>query len=125
MGTVKVKRIYEPVEKEDGIRILVDRLWPRGVKKEDAHLTVWMKEIAPTTDLRKWFNHHPEKWEEFVARYTLELQKNDAVKSLLDTINHYNTVTLLYAARNEQYNHAKVLQQFMVNYSLFTHMRLT
>lgn len=113
MGTVQIKRIYEPAEKSDGKRILVDRLWPRGVKKELAQLDDWMKTVAPSTDLRKWFNHDVAKWQEFTARYTLELKENSAVNELLDMVKKNKMVTLLYAAHDEDHNHAVVLLQFI------------
>ena len=113
MGTVKIKRIYEPFDKQDGVRILVDRLWPRGVKKETTHLDEWMKAIAPSTELRKWFNHDKPKWDQFQLKYTHELKQNDAVKALLDLTKKHKTITLLYAAHDEQHNHALVLQQFI------------
>lgn len=113
MGKIQLKRIYEPVEETDGIRILIDRLWPRGVKKETAHIDEWMKEIAPSTDLRKWFDHDPAKWQEFIARYSVELKQNDTVNHLAQLINKNDTVTLLYAAHDEQHNHALVLHQFI------------
>ena len=113
MGTVKIKRIYEPFDKQDGVRILVDRLWPRGVKKETAHLDEWMKAIAPSTELRKWFNHDAPKWGEFQLKYTHELTQNDAVKNLLDLAKKHKTITLLYAAHDEEHNHALVLQHFI------------
>jgi uncharacterized protein YeaO (DUF488 family) len=113
MGTVKIKRIYEPFDEQDGMRILVDRLWPRGVKKETVRLDDWMKEIAPSNELRKWFNHDTPNWDQFQSKYTHELTQNDAVKDLLDLIKKHKTVTLLYAAHDEQHNHALVLQQFI------------
>lgn len=113
MATIKIKRIYEPFEKEDGRRILVDRLWPRGVKKETAHLDEWMKATAPSADLRKWFDHDPAKWSEFYSRYTLELKQNDAVRDLLNMAKKGGVLTLLYGARDEQHNQALVLQQFI------------
>jgi len=113
METVQIKRIYEPADDADGKRILVDRLWPRGVTKEAAQLDEWMKEIAPSVSLREWFHHDPSKWEEFKVKYMFELKQNSAVKDLLDIINKNNKVTLLYAARDEQHNHALVLHQFI------------
>ncbi len=98
MGTIQVKRIYEPVEKTDGVRILVDRLWPRGVKKEAAHLDEWMKAIAPSDALRKWFHHDPAEWQEFEGKYVLELKQNNAVNDLLDIISK-NKTCLKNAAR--------------------------
>lgn len=113
MGTVKIKRIYEPVQEQDGVRILVDRLWPRGVKKETAHLDGWMKAIAPSAELRKWFHHDPHSWDHFQLKYTQELSQNDAVKELLRYIKDNKTTTLLYAAQDEHHNHALVLQHFI------------
>lgn len=113
MATIKIKRIYEPLEKEDGMRILVDRLWPRGVKKEAAHLDEWMKTVAPSAALRKWFDHDPAKWKEFYSKYTLELQQNDAVGDLLHLAKKDGVLTLLYGAHDEQHNQALVLQQFI------------
>jgi uncharacterized protein YeaO (DUF488 family) len=113
MGTIKVKRIYEPAEKKDGLRILVDRLWPRGMKKEDAHIDEWLKAIAPSDQLRKRFHSDTSKWEEFEAKYKLELQQNEAVKQLLDIAAKHPVVTLLYSVRDEHRNHALVLRQFL------------
>jgi uncharacterized protein YeaO (DUF488 family) len=113
MATVKIKRIYEPFDEQDGMRILVDRLWPRGVKKETAHLDEWMKAVAPSTELRKWFNHDTPNWDQFKLKYTHELTQNNAVEELLHVIKNNKTVTLLYAAHDEQRNHALVLQQFI------------
>jgi uncharacterized protein YeaO (DUF488 family) len=114
MATVQIKRIYQPADETDGKRILVDRLWPRGVKKETAHLDDWMKDIAPSTELRKWFNHDAAVWQEFEARYVLELKQNaTAVNKLLDVVKANNKVTLLYAAHDEIHNHALVLLHFV------------
>ena len=113
MGTVQVKRVYEPVEPTDGKRILVDRLWPRGMKKETAHLDEWLKDIAPSTELRKWFHHDAAEWQEFTARYMLELKQNNAVNTLIDIISKNKTVTLLYGAHDTEHNHALVLLQFI------------
>ena len=113
MGTVQVKRVYEPVEATDGKRILVDRLWPRGMKKESAHLDEWLKDIAPSTELRKWFHHDVAEWHEFTACYMLELKQNSAVNTLLDIIDRNKTVTLLYGAPDTEHNHALVLLQFI------------
>ena len=110
---IKTKRIYEPATKTDGYRILVDRLWPRGMKKEAAQIDEWMKEVAPSTALRKWFNHEPEKWEEFVTKYKAELQDADAFKVLLAAVAGHKTVTLLYAAKDELYNQAIALSNFL------------
>ena len=117
MGTLQIKRIYEPPEKNDGFRILVDRLWPRGVKKEDAKVDVWMKEAGPTTALRKWFNHEPEKWQEFSRRYKAELKHletvSELVKELIEAVKKNKKVTLLYGAKDENHNQALVLQEFL------------
>jgi uncharacterized protein YeaO (DUF488 family) len=113
MTKLKTKRIYEPVEITDGLRVLVDRLWPRGFTKERANVDVWLKTIAPSADLRKWFNHDIKNWDEFNARYLFELKQNSAVKELLDLLAKNETVTLLYAAHDDQHNHAIVLQQFI------------
>lgn len=112
---IKIKRIYEHAAKSDGYRILVDRLWPRGLKKEEAKIDFWLKEIAPSTELRKWFNHEPEKWNEFKKRYHKELAvKQDAVQFILDK-QRKQTVTLLYGAKDEQHNHAVVLQGYILH----------
>ncbi|QHS55410.1 DUF488 domain-containing protein [Mucilaginibacter sp. 14171R-50] len=113
MATVKLKRVYGAADKQDGVRILVDRLWPRGVKKETAHLDEWMKEVAPSTELRKWFNHETPHWGEFRLRYIHELHQNQAANTLLELVRKHKTVTLLYAARNEDHNHALVLKEFI------------
>jgi uncharacterized protein YeaO (DUF488 family) len=109
MPVVQIKRIYEPAEESDGFRVLVDRLWPRGIKKEQAHIDIWLKDIAPTTALRKWFNHDPEKWEEFSGKYTAELKGSDAVKELMDMVRKHKKTTLLYGAHDVQHNQAQVL----------------
>jgi uncharacterized protein YeaO (DUF488 family) len=110
---VKIKRIYEPYSKDDGYRVLIDRLWPRGIKKENSHIDKWLKEIAPSTELRKEFNHMTDKWEQFKIAYHSELKNSPAVDELLDDIKKYRTITLLYAARDEEHNHALVLKEFI------------
>jgi len=114
---VKIKRIYEPYLPDDGYRILIDRLWPRGIKKEGAHIDIWLKEIAPSTALRKWFNHEPEKWEEFRRKYHDELNVSKAFSELTSNLRKHKTITLLYAAKEEKLNHAIVLQQFINDHS--------
>ncbi len=110
---ITIKRIYEPYDKNDGFRILVDRLWPRGMSKEKAHIDLWLKEIAPSTELRKWFNHDPEKWIEFEKRYKAELKKQDAhIQQILEYA-HKETVTLMYAAHDEKHNEAVVLEKYL------------
>ncbi len=107
---IKIKRIYESLGDDDGYRILVDRLWPRGLSKESAHIDVWMKEVAPSADLRKWFCHDAEKWDEFTKLYTKELTDN---KQLLLDIKklekEHKTVTLLYGTKDTEHNQAQVL----------------
>lgn len=110
MITVKIKRIYEPYSKTDGTRILVDRLWPRGIKKEEAHIDKWFKEIAPSNELRKWYNHEPEKFEAFNKKYREELSQTSVLNELLDYMKGQETVTLLFAAKNEQLSNASVLK---------------
>lgn len=107
---VRIKRIYEPAVKGDGYRILVDRLWPRGVSKVAARIDLWVRDIAPSTTLRRWFNHDPAKWEEFCERYRAELREQ---QPLLDAVRQQakeEPVTLVYSARDERFNQAVVLQ---------------
>lgn len=111
---IKIKRVYENYEKADGFRVLVDRLWPRGVSKENAHVDLWLKEIAPSNDLRKWFNHDSEKWEEFKKRYRKELDKNKkAIEELKKIIDENKIVTLVYSAKDELHNQAVVLCEYI------------
>lgn len=106
---LKVKRVYEPRARGDGRRILVDRLWPRGLSKEKAAVDEWLKEIAPSAELRRWFQHDPEKWPEFQKRYRHELRAhNDVLRAIVDRAAR-GTVTLLYGARDEVHNDAMVL----------------
>ncbi|HEY4261684.1 MAG TPA: DUF488 domain-containing protein [Schlesneria sp.] len=110
---IKLKRAYEPPETADGFRILVDRLWPRGVSKDAAGIDLWLKEIAPTTPLRKWFDHDPAKWASFRTRYFRELdERADLIADLRDRLRHGN-VTLVYAAKDEQHNHALALKDYL------------
>ena len=110
---IQLKRAYEPAARTDGIRVLVDRLWPRGVSKEVAKIDRWLKEIAPSTALRKWFNHDPSKWEKFRVRYFRELDRNtDAVKELR-ALARGKTVTLVYSAKDEEHNQAVALRDYM------------
>lgn len=106
---IRIKRIYETPKKEDGFRILVDRLWPRGFTKERAAVDLWLKDIAPSTALRKWFNHIPEKWEEFKKHYRSEIRENKEALSLLKEQMKKGNVTLLYAAKDEEHNDAIIL----------------
>lgn len=116
--SVKLKRIYEDASDDDGFRVLVDRVWPRGISKEKAKLDEWLKEIGPSTDLRKWFNHDPDKYDEFKKKYIEELKDGDQKKDLdqLKDIVHdksNKTVTLLYAAKDEEHNQAQVLKEIL------------
>jgi uncharacterized protein YeaO (DUF488 family) len=111
---IKLKRAYETASKSDGFRILVDRLWPRGVSKAKAKLDVWVKEIAPSTELRKKFGHDPEKWHDFEKEYKRELRKNkETVQELRAIIKREKNVTFVYAARDEEHNEAVVLKAFI------------
>jgi uncharacterized protein YeaO (DUF488 family) len=110
---IKLKRAYEKPAKDDGERILVERLWPRGVTKAKAKLDLWLRDVAPSTELRKWFGHDPDRWIEFRQRYRKELkQKADQIK-LLRRKAREGTITLIYAARDEAHNGALVLKQFL------------
>src|SRR5215469_13001008 len=111
---LKIKRIYDSPEKEDGYRVLVDRLWPRGVSKERAHLDVWLKEIAPSDALRKWFHHDSGRWKEFVSKYRQELKgKKDLVQQLKGLAREHGSLTLLYSAHDPVHNQAVVLQRIL------------
>lgn len=112
-SSLQIKRIYEDPSESDGYRVLVDRLWPRGVSKEAAQLDDWMKQITPSPELRKWFDHDPDKFEEFRKRYEAELaEKDEPVEKLLRLAADRN-VSLLYAAKDETHNHAIVLKEFL------------
>ena len=112
-GMFRLKRIHEPVTPEDGYRILVDRIWPRGVSRNAAQLDLWLKEIAPTAELRKWFGHDPERFAEFGKRYREELAGNPALEQLRSLITEHDRVTLLYAARDKTHNQAAVLLKLL------------
>ncbi|HZZ15097.1 MAG TPA: DUF488 domain-containing protein [Candidatus Sulfotelmatobacter sp.] len=110
----QIKRVYEEPDERDGCRILVDRLWPRGLTKVQAKVDVWLRDIAPSTDLRKWFSHDPAKWDEFQRRYLEELQrKPEQVELLLHELKK-GPVTLLYGAKDELHNEAVILQQLLL-----------
>lgn len=113
MHTIRIKRIYEPSARADGYRVLVDRLWPRGIKKEDAHIHNWEKEVGPSQELRKWFGHDPEKWESFRKKYLAELKVSDAIGHLVEELRQHKTVTLIYGAHDAEHNNAVVLQEFL------------
>lgn len=109
---IKLKRAYETPAKSDGMRILVDRLWPRGLSKARAGIDQWLKEVAPSNELRQWFGHDPEKWPEFRKRYRAELKDNPALAELRD-LSRKGTVTLVYSAKDELHNQAVVLRQVL------------
>jgi len=110
---IRVKRVYDHAEASDGIRFLVDRLWPRGLKKDAVQLDGWLKDVAPDNDLRHWFNHDPAKWSEFRRRYFAALDKNrDALKPILDAVKK-GDVTLLFAAHDLEQNNAEALKEYL------------
>jgi uncharacterized protein YeaO (DUF488 family) len=108
---VQIKRIYDPRARGDGLRILVDRLWPRGVRKDEAHLYRWAKELAPSKELRRWFNHEPERWLQFGRRYRQELSHRATELESLKRLARRRSITLLYAARNREQNEAVILKK--------------
>ena len=110
---IAVKRAYEPPAKADGQRVLVDRIWPRGVAKKDAALTHWLREIAPSDELRKWFGHEPERWAEFQKRYRAELDRNEEAVAQLRGLLGHGKVTLLYGAHDEAHNNAVALTAYL------------
>lgn len=110
---LKIKRVYEPSDKSDGTRVLIDRLWPRGLTKAKAGVDVWLKELAPSAELRKWFGHDPDKWTEFKKRYRAELEENDEWLARLREEIKKGPVTLLYGAKDEEHNDAVVLMEFL------------
>ena len=109
---VFIKRAYEDYSPTDGKRVLVDRLWPRGIKKENAHIDEWLKELAPSTELRKWFNHEVEKWPEFQQKYQQEIEHHDELKQLQQWV-QAEKVTLIFAAKDAEHNNAVVLQNLL------------
>ena len=110
---IRLRRIYDPPDPGDGARVLVDRLWPRGCRKETAKLTLWLKEIAPSPRLRQWFGHDPARFEEFSQRYRAELEANEAAASCIGDLLRQGPVTLLYAAHDEEHNQARVLADYL------------
>lgn len=111
---LRLKRAYEPAEPDDGTRILVDRLWPRGVSKAKAHFDDWIKDIAPSTELRQWFGHDPARWTEFQHRYRAELQQHGEQLDHLRTLARKGVVTLVYGARDQEHNDAVVLRDVLL-----------
>jgi uncharacterized protein YeaO (DUF488 family) len=110
---IKIKRIYDPISGNDGRRILVDRLWPRGIRKEDAKIHEWLKEIAPSNELRKWFGHDPARWQEFRKKYAAELANNSGLVERLRAEAGKRTITLLFAAKSITHNNAVVLKDII------------
>lgn len=111
---IQVTRAYDPPVRDDGLRILVDRLWPRGLSKANARVDVWVKEVAPSTALRRWFNHDPAKWAEFRRRYIAELDGNPCVRALIGAVRR-GRVTLLFGAHDPEHNNAVALQAYLAN----------
>lgn len=111
---VRLKRAYEPAAPNDGERVLVDRLWPRGIRKEDAAIDRWEKALAPSTELRKWFGHDPARWDEFQTRYKAELRDHEEEVSALRELALHKPVTLVYGAHDEQHNDAVVLRDVLL-----------
>jgi uncharacterized protein YeaO (DUF488 family) len=111
--TIRIKRIYEPAEQKDGYRVLVDRLWPRGLSKEKARIDLWLRDVAPSSALRIWFGHDPARWTEFRARYHAELRKNSKALAPLVERAKKGTLTLLYSAHDERFNQAVALKAYL------------
>ncbi|UVT20691.1 MAG: DUF488 domain-containing protein [Nitrospira sp.] len=114
---ILIKRVYEPVAETDGFRVLVDRLWPRGVSKAKAKLDLWLPDIGPSTALRQWFNHDPAKWTEFRRRYLTELKKKTSLFATIKKQVKAGSVTLLYSAKDERHNQAVVLRSYLLKQS--------
>jgi uncharacterized protein YeaO (DUF488 family) len=110
---IQIKRAYEPPSKEDGVRILVDRLWPRGITKEKAAVKEWAKDLAPSTELREWFHHDTGHWPEFEKRYKAELKHNAAIEPFREEYRETKLITLVYGAKDEEHNHAIVLKNYL------------
>jgi uncharacterized protein YeaO (DUF488 family) len=111
---LRLKRVYEPAARDDGVRVLIDRLWPRGLTKDKAAIDHWMKEIAPSSELRKWFGHDPDRWVEFRNRYMEELRQHTGLLDQIQNLAKKGTVTLLFGAHDEEHNDAVVLQEVLV-----------
>jgi uncharacterized protein YeaO (DUF488 family) len=112
-GTFLLKRAYDPPAPPDGSRFLVERLWPRGVRKDELRLEAWLKDVAPTADLRRWFGHDPEKWPEFKRRYFRQLHANERALAPLREAARHGTVTLVYGARDTEHNAALALREYL------------
>jgi uncharacterized protein YeaO (DUF488 family) len=113
-SNVKLKRAYEPPAADDGMRILIDRLWPRGITKKRAAIDQWMKDISPSTVLRKWFGHDPARWDEFRHRYAQEVQKNSDLLDELRSLARHGPITLVYSAHDEKHNDAVELRKLIL-----------
>ena len=113
---IKLKRVYEEPSQADGLRVLVERLWPRGFTKEHASIDLWLKDVAPSTELRKWFGHDPKRWEPFRQRYLAELKGKKDLTDLLKQKEKEGTVTLVFAARDEEHSGALVLKDFLAGH---------
>lgn len=111
---INLKGIFESGNKEDGFRILIDRPWPRGLKKSEAGVDLWLREIAPSAELRKWFNHEPQRWDEFVADYNFQLKRNEKIiAQIKGLIKMHKKVSLIYVENDEKYNHAFILKSYL------------
>ena len=114
---IQIKRVYDPADRSDGTRLLVERLWPRGVKKTSLKIDNWLKDVAPSTELRKWFSHDPAKWDEFRRRYVAELEANsEAWKPISEAVRH-GTVTLIYSSHDTEHNNAVALKEFLKHHA--------
>ena len=110
---IQIKRVYEAPDPSDGFRVLVDRLWPRGISKDSARIDLWLKEIAPSNELRKWYSHDPSKWDEFRKRYFQELDKNPKAVEQIKKHVSLGAVTLVYSTTEKQYNNAVALKEYL------------
>ncbi|MGC8651831.1 MAG: DUF488 domain-containing protein [Candidatus Micrarchaeia archaeon] len=110
---IKIKRVYDEFDITDGLRVLVDRLWPRGIRKDSRNIDLWLRDIAPSDELRKWFAHDTSKWGEFRARYLKELRSNKALPKLIELIDTNKDITFIYSARDAKHNQAVVLLEFL------------
>ena len=113
MKSINIKRVYDDKSDDDGYRVFIDRLWPRGVKKEDAHFDEWLKELAPSTELRRWFDHKPERFDEFRKRYKTELENYKEELDKLRNKARSDKITLLFAAKNKEMNNAVVIKEIL------------
>jgi Uncharacterized conserved protein len=113
MVTLKIKRVYDAPSEADGYRVVVDRLWPRGISKDDLKVDIWLRDVAPSDELRKWFGHDPAKWQGFRSKYTQELNSNKEFEKLLDLVRERERVTLVYSARDTEHNQAVVLKELI------------